>query len=451
LSPGDHGQRHEVAPTARPLRPAGWGLRLGFLLFFVMLFVPTTYQWIKAVLLVLVLGAVASQALLRGHLRLHSSIFLWTGFMVAISLAFMLRGVAHGAPGVLAVGRVFVLWPLVFAILIAGAATEHAISGLLRVLVAATVAVGLYGFSYVLHAAGWLPNAAYIPLDQGQAIGFYAGYVEFNLYSLASLLFVVPFTIGALFTWPSSEAPVSRFWLWTALVLGLGLATLSARRALILTVAAAPVVALALRSLLPRRDRRASRKLVAQLLVSGALTVVALGFLLHTMYGLTLAGVADMFKQGFAFESYVRASVRKEQFLNLVTGWTEAPLLGAGHGAVAPGWLRSEDQPWAYELSYVALLFHTGLLGFMAYAAGVAWILWMGLRIIRSGGRLGLYMLPVLVGTICFLLANATNPYLEKYDYMWVIFLPLAVINGWLLTREREGSTSVGRPMSELP
>ena len=91
-----------------------------------------------------------------------------------------------------------------------------------------------------------------------------------------------------------------------------------------------------------------------------------------------------------------------------------------------------------YELSYVALLFHTGIVGFAIYAAAVIWIYRMGLRIIRSGDRIGLYMVPALVGTTCFLIANATNPYLEKFDYIWVIFLPVALINYWLLTGDEK-------------
>jgi hypothetical protein len=93
-------------------------------------------------------------------------------------------------------------------------------------------------------------------------------------------------------------------------------------------------------------------------------------------------------------------------------------------------------QPWSYELSYIALLYHTGLCGLGLYAAGVVWIFFTGWRIIRSGHPLAQRLIPVLVGTACFLIANATNPYLEKYDYMWVIFLPLAYVNLWLL-RER--------------
>ena len=47
---------------------------------------------------------------------------------------------------------------------------------------------------------------------------------------------------------------------------------------------------------------------------------------------------------------------------------------------------------------------------------------------------LGRYLAPVLVGMVSFLMGNAADPYLEKFDYMWVIFLPLGFINVWLLT-----------------
>jgi hypothetical protein len=433
-------QQALVAMPADALTPPlGPRLRVGVwlatVLFFMMLFLPAAYQPIKAVLLALVLAAIVAQALTSGGLPLHRAILIWTLFTVATSLAFMLRGAINGAPGALQVGTVYALWPLVYTVLIAGAATQGVLITIIRVLVVATIAIGLYGVSYILHVVGWMPDFLYIPFDQGQRIGFYKGFVEFNLDSLASLLFLVPFVVSALMTWPKSEAPVSRPWLWIALIMGAGLVALSGRRALQLVVVLSPLFALLLRSLLPREERRASRKLVVHFLVFGAVAMIGGGVVLHFVFGFSLGPVVEMFKRGFAFESYVRAVPRKEQFLNLLGAWTQSPVLGAGHGAVAPGWLRSEDMPWAYELSYVALLFHTGLLGFLVYAAGVAWIIATGLRIIREGNRLGLCMLSVLVGTVCFLVANTADPYLEKYDYMWVIFLPVAFINIWLRTR----------------
>ena len=46
----------------------------------------------------------------------------------------------------------------------------------------------------------------------------------------------------------------------------------------------------------------------------------------------------------------------------------------------------------------------------------------------------------ILTGACTFLIANATNPYLETYDYLWVIFLPLAVVNVLLLGRPAAGT-----------
>ena len=77
----------------------------------------------------------------------------------------------------------------------------------------------------------------------------------------------------------------------------------------------------------------------------------------------------------------------------------------------------------------MALLFQTGIVGFTAYAAGIVWIFYRGIMLIREGGQLGGMMIPMLVGCTAFLIANATNPYLARFDGLWTLFLPLAVIN----------------------
>ena len=37
--------------------------------------------------------------------------------------------------------------------------------------------------------------------------------------------------------------------------------------------------------------------------------------------------------------------------------------------------------------------------------------------------------MPLVSGMIALLTANITNPYLGKFDYFWVIFLPLGYVN----------------------
>ena len=63
---------------------------------------------------------------------------------------------------------------------------------------------------------------------------------------------------------------------------------------------------------------------------------------------------------------------------------------------------------------HLALLYQTGLVGFLAYAAAIAWIFGHGIRIIREGGRPAQIMIPMLVGLCGLLIANGTNPYPES-------------------------------------
>jgi hypothetical protein len=62
-----------------------------------------------------------------------------------------------------------------FAIFVAGVSDEQRLRGLLTVLVVSAIAINLYALSYILHTAGCLPDALYIPLEQGQDVGFYEG------------------------------------------------------------------------------------------------------------------------------------------------------------------------------------------------------------------------------------------------------------------------------------
>ena len=183
----------------------GAGAWLAYLLFFLMLFVPSAYQAVKAPILVLVVLLIAVGALATGRLRLHPAVLLWTVFLVCVGLVFMIRGLLGEAPGAIRVGTVYVVWPLVYTMLVAGASRWIVLVGLGRTMVVATLAIAAYCVSYILHVVGLLPPFLYVPLDQGQAIGLYHGYIELKLFSLSSLLFLVPFLIAVLMTWSGRD------------------------------------------------------------------------------------------------------------------------------------------------------------------------------------------------------------------------------------------------------
>jgi hypothetical protein len=420
------------------LRLIGTAVRwTGYTLFFLMVFVPTSYQGLKAVLLAAVLAGICAGVAGRGRLPLDRRLLFMSVAFAGVGAFFVLRGLALGALGALNMFNVYVTWPLVFTVLVAGAADGVTLRDLVRVLVTAANAIALYSIIYVLWSAGYWPNALYYPLDQGQAIGFYGAYVEFNLYAISSLLFLTPFLTTALFVFPAAGAPVTRRTLWGSLALNLLTVLLTGRRALVLLLPLAPVLALIARSWLPAAAKRESRTRVTRVAIGaavlGALLVAAIG----AAGALVPGGFVEMLASGFRFNSDPVAMSRRDQLMALLNGWAAQPLLGSGHGAAAPGVIRSVDMPWAYELSYVALLYHTGAVGFAIYALAAARIGVMCYRIARSGWPDAPSLMAVIVGTTSFMVANATNPYLEKFDYIWIIFLPLAFINSYLVNRSR--------------
>lgn len=428
-----------------PTRQSSW-LRvetLGLLFLFLVITLPTSYQAVKGVLLAVLLGAVAARELGRGRLALDPAVLHRLVLFTAVGAAFVLLGVLRGTPGALALAPVYVLWPAVYCLLAAGMVDPGALRRVMRLLVLSTLAIEVYAASYLLHAAGLLPPALYLPLDQGQAVGFYGGYVEFNLYAITSLAFLVPYVLALLIVTPRSEpVPAGRWAVAAAAVAGVAIILLSGRRALWIVVLASPVLAV-----LVRRDLPAAAAAVRlRTLVKAGLAAGVAGYLVLTSTGvLDLSRLRLALSDAFDFSSAEGQARGPSQAAALLAGWIEEPVLGAGLGSVASGVVRSLEQPWAYELSYLALLFQVGLVGVALYAYGALWTLSQCRRVLRDGGPLAAPLAAVLVGSGSFLLANATNPYLQKFDSLWVLFLPLAVVNTWRLGLAR-GRASPGGP-----
>jgi hypothetical protein len=416
-------------------RPRHWLALPAYILFFLMVFLPTAYPVVKIPFLVLTIFGIV----IGGRWRIHRVVLLISLVMIATGLGFIWLGTINGAPGAIRASRVFFVWPALYTLFVAGAAREWVVRGLLQVLVLATLCAELYIFTYVLTSAGWLPAWVYVELVQGQSVGFYGGYMEFSLFCLTSLNFAVPFLVAAVLDRGESRPMVPRVALWLVLALGVIAVLLSGRRGIWIGVAISPFVTLALRWFLPRVGR-AGFNWGVPIKIAAIAAVVALGF--NWAYSFEWSRIQAYFTSAL-FDS-PDAELRQIMFRRLRDGWLQSPVVGFGIGAGLSDFVRSYDQPWAYELSYMALLYQTGLVGITLYAGAVLWIYLTGIRMIRAGHRFSSYVVPVLTGMTSFLIANATNPYLAKYDYLWVIFLPVAVVNLWLVeSRSRTTNDSI--------
>jgi O-antigen ligase len=127
---------------------------------------------------------------------------------------------------------------------------------------------------------------------------------------------------------------------------------------------------------------------------------------------------------------------RKTQFIFLFDGWTKNPFFGLGSGATVE-LSRNSDQPWSYELYYLALLVQFGILGVFIYLISIIVLIYLAIKIVRKNDNLSTVLIPMVSGMICYLIASGTNPYLGKFDSLYVIFILVYSVNAFLLKRHK--------------
>ena len=420
------------------------GEALAMAILFIMLLLPLTHQPIKYVLLGVLIGGIVARSMIGASPKWHPLILHWTSLMVLVGLSYMLYGLFHGGPGAVRVGTIYVVWPLAYTFFIGALTHRDTMRRLVQCILIANIGISIFLLSFVLNKAGFLPDSLYFHIEQEQRIGFREGYVQIVSYSLYSLFFTQMFVMAALFTWPNDDrAPVSRFWLWVSAGFGAIIILLSGRRALWLVFILAPFITFALWMACSRRGDKTAASLNARAIFAVAGLFVALGAIAFSIFDLNFTGIVGRFIAAFDSGAEHAASVRRMQISALIAGWQDQPIFGNGLGTGAPLFVRVFEKPWLYEMSYLALLFHTGLVGFLVYGLAVSWIFYMGIRMIRSGHLYGYVMLPMLVGLSGILIANGTNPYLSSFDSIWTIFLPVALINLWIVeTYDRESAAA---------
>jgi O-antigen ligase len=364
---------------------------------------------------------------------------MWGIFYFILGLIFTFYGFLTDAPGTWYLAAIYVAFPVVYLTFVSGITSFELIRKIESAIVVAGIAFSFYVIIYAAWALKRFPDSLFFKLDAQQNIGIAHGWIQMRLYAISGLVFFIPYVVAALCVFPNSALPVvRRRGLWVGLFVGFVAAVLSGRKALLIAITISPVLALVFRQFLPESVRRGSTRRVWGVMAILAVAVVGGGGFLQATGRFDFSQIFDVIAAGFKFSNDADANERSKQFLALLGEWAERPLFGWGWGQGARAISRSA-RPWEYELQYVLLLFSTGLIGAIAYISGVVWIFVTGLRLIRSGEKGADHMVPFLVGLACILLANATNPYLPAFGNLWMLFLPISLINYWLLRRERIG------------
>jgi hypothetical protein len=409
-----------------------WLLHPGAILFLTLLVLPVGFNAAKAALFALVLYFATLHFLWkRATLKIHPVVAAWFLFYVCLGLFFVTYGTLRMNPGAMRSALIYCVWPIVYMLLVACVYNLDHLRKLTILCIWGTIAVGAITCTNLLVELGYLPAAMQVKVTDEMTVAVYEGFAHTWSPLLSTLIFTVPFLIGLVFTYPQRDRWLSsRTVIWLALGIGVLGTLLGGRKAAILTMIMAPAVAWLLARALPTAKRRFSQGTL-KIAALGTLGSLVIGWGLGRLIGWTAAAQIDFVISGFELAS--RDQSRRDQLVALFSGFLENPVLGSGFGAPVAGLIRNLDRPWEYEMQYALMLYHTGALGFVAYAAGIVWIYWQGIRIIRGGGPLAELMVAALTGTTSFLVANATNPYLQAYGQLWTLFLPVAVINVFLI------------------
>ena len=394
-----------------------------------MLVLPTSFQLQRGAALVFLAGIAA--ALAFHHWRVRREILvLWLATMLVGAFG-VTWGALNDAPGALRVSSVYLIWPMVYLLFIGlahGLPVMRRMESALLVGISITTAMALI----VLGAGLFGLGEEIYPLLAFQDAGFGAfdGFFEFRIYSLTTVMYGFPFVASLLAARRRELNGLQKAWLWLLMALMVVLALGSGRRMFWLILVMTPFLALFFLQLSALRFGLAG--MLGMIVKIGMVAALAGGGLI-AVFDLESAALAKEF--GAAFLGQEKSSaVRYEQAEALWRAFESSPLIGVGLGS-AVDVIRSVEQPWAYELAYLSLLKSVGLLGFSVYAVAIVWIVIKGMAAARRDAEFAAMFVPLVTALASFLIMNATNPYLEKFDYLWVLFLPLALINAYFTGR----------------
>lgn len=116
----------------------------------------------------------------------------------------------------------------------------------------------------------------------------------------------------------------------------------------------------------------------------------------------------------------IGSAIRQSQAVIIVEEIKSTFFFGRGFGYGVDSCVRSENQPWRFELAYLSLIMNVGVVGFLLLVA--SYLTWLLQAIKLRSNRDIAY--PLLLGSIFFIICSSTNPYLFSVENIWIFFIP---------------------------
>lgn len=397
------------------------------LLMISMLVFPVSYQKHKIILLAVLLG-VCFYSIIMQKCHMPKEILCVMSVYVLYNMISILRGILLSTPGAIRVSTTEIVWPIFFVLLFCAFPDKNVIDYVFRGIIVGIWVVSLMDLLLLLTAYGMLPlpMALFDQID----LGYYVNPEgrAFTSGHMVSYLYGIPFVAGLCVV----DRDRRRFWPNLILLfLEVFIIALSGRRAMFLLVAIMPFFGyFVYRYSLSRSffKLKISDRISTVQAVLFPVVCAAVLCLMYVLRGY-ISFLIDTLLEGFDFKNATNADayVRGAQFSALMNGWLDRPFFGNGAGSFTAECIRSLEQLWAYELSYCALLFQKGLVGFFIFFYLVLHAFRESKKKIWHNKAVFRYCYPALMGMTGVLIGNATNPYLGKFSCIWYLFLAVAL------------------------
>ena len=363
---------------------------------------------------------------------------------LGIAMLYLIRGIygtisgfIQGAPGVFVVLDLSITYIIVYFLLSSLITKLSSFYWVVQVLYLGTLFVVLLDLSYILIFLDIIPYIPIFDVYQKSTTPFKIGinqYKTIELYArnLGVLAFSFPFFLSLLYEkkYLDKIRYVNSYSILLLVILTILLMLVCGRRIFWLIILVSPIFLYFFTRFLKKEQRASINKSFILLLMFGLVLISMIFTYTAAKFDLKFEDVQKSFTAAFDNKT---ESIRSEQNTILLNSWKQAPIFGKGIGAGVEGYYRNRERPWAFELGFHVSLHRLGLLGFGLELLYYLGIVFFGIKIIRQDSDF--IMIGLLCGMMGFLLAHATNPFLNSYEFLWPIILPLAYINVKLLNK----------------
>lgn len=403
-------------------------MAIGSILFFLMMLAPQSWQFVKIPLVIISFMLLLIHYVRAARKKLSAIVLIWFAILLLYGTIWSFLGVLRGNLGALDCFRLNVIWPILFLIYVLYIDSYDKFETLIKTMVWATIAISVYNISMLLSVINLIPDInSYLKIDNelSSGVGVYSGFTQLNSINIGSLAFLAPFVLVLLIMNVSTYCRISKVTLASSVVLSIITIFISGRRVLLFEMLATSFLVIVLNYLYNvSESRKLIMKNIIKFYIVILLAIVSSGVALLNYLNWDANQFGDRF-----FNAFESGNVRHMEIVALFNGFSEHPIMGVGFGKGVSDYVASYERPWTYEVSYSVILYATGILGSGVYLWCIGYIYYyLVISLKLKPSKIGI-TIAMLVSFTCFLIANATNPYLGSYDFMWMLFLPIAYIN----------------------